>query len=72
MKKLRTQILKVSYEFNPSGPTEAVEFRRELDQVFDALFDMVLKAESDTLDSHEMCNKNNALPIPKSTVDNSV
>ena len=72
MKKLRPQILKVSYEFIPSDLNEAAEFRQELNRVFDTLFDVVLKAESDTLNSRKICNKNNALPTSKSTVDNSV
>ncbi len=63
--------MRVEYEFVAPDPAEAVGARRELDRVFDALFDMVLKAESNTPDSHEMCKENKAFPASKSTVDNS-
>lgn len=54
MKKVRPQILKVSYEFIPLDSTKAVKASRELDGIFDALFDMTLKVGFNTLDQHEI------------------
>jgi len=72
MKKTRTHILKVSYEFMPSDPAEAMEVRCELNRVFDALFEAVLKVKPDGADARGISNQNKTFLARNRAVDNSV